>query len=619
MPSRYHVIDEHGPSGDVITTNPYWVITVFRFLHPLTYSRALGGSFTGLYQEAVRIRGKPLIISNMACTALTISQNKNSHLLTMAARLLPDPALNWVAEITPGDWVMAWIVNSEEKARSVIDRIDRGEPCNGFDDGLKFVGRAGSPRKKTSQDPNTGMRTSYYQLNAAGFQEFDASLFYEEHLQERIPAIGQYWARLGGVLNKFVAEHGLGISVHKVMPFLLDLFLGRGVNRNLGLPDIDGLRNTTGLEAAHSYILPDIVPQLLGKTQTSKAGGLFTAADVLEMVYGVQQYSDYGDVSPLALSEETTDNPLGLLFNPDRTQYAGSRRYTQIPMMGTFLPTPPQFKGKTVWSILNQYLNPAVNEMYTCLRVNPRGEVVPTLVVRQLPFSTEMATATVPLTKHLSLPRWVIHPALMTGEDLGRADALRINFVHVYGDMGPVKNNMYNGQVVRWPPRRDDLDIARSGLKNYSMTVACHERDVRLGGPEKWMDVLSDILMGQHLTLNGTLEMIGIQAPICVGDNLEYEENVYHIEAINHSCGIDPMGKKQFRTTVQISHGMLAAPQPGLLGLYSGMTADALRSRSRASAATATISMGKKPHRIPGPIPISSPGFRTSLIPVSRP
>src|SRR5690606_16750065 len=49
---------------------------------------------------------------------------------------------------------------------------------------------------------------------------------------------------------------------------------------------------------------------------------------------------------------------------------------------------PPNWTNETMWSIIEQYLNPTVNEMYTALRINRDNAIGPSLVVREMPFST---------------------------------------------------------------------------------------------------------------------------------------------------------------------------------------------------------------------------------------
>lgn len=583
MPS-YDALSEFGvgENPDALTTDPYWVIAVIRFQNPVTYSRSKNGSFSTLFGDAVKTRGKPLIIMD-DCVQISVQNTKANHLTNFNAVLMPGP-INYLAEIMPGDWVAVWMMNDRKTADVVIEKIRNGQPANGFMSGLKFLGRAHAPRKQIIQDPGTGMRQARYTLSGTGFGEFDSTLFYEPHLAEKIPQLGRYFAKLGVAINDIIRSNGQGIDVNKAIVTYLDLLLGKGVPQNLGLPGGDiRLKSTAGLEAGYSYILPAEVGSLIGKTQKTKAGGILAYSDILEVLYGVQAYSDPEiSTDEKALIDGDPDVTIsdvqnGQLFNPTGARGPGSRRFTGIEMLGTFLPTVPQFTNKSVWSILNTYLNSAVNEMFTCLRVNGTGEVVPTLVVRQLPFTTPLGDPGIPTTPFHDLPRWKIHPILAKRVDYGRSDSLRINFIHVYGDSGPDKTNLVARQIIDSPPARDDLDIARSGLRPYMQSVNCHTTDIRTKGPEKWIALLSDFLMGQHMTFTGTIDLVGIQAPICVGDNLEFDDVLFHIEAITHSCSISPDGRKTFTTSVQLSHGVRASASLDDLHLYAGIEDEDLR------------------------------------------
>lgn len=548
-----------------------WCLAVIRFKNPLTYDRNSQLSFSTLYEDGVMTRGAPLIIRD-DCIQVQVSNTKSSHLTQLSATLIPGK--NYLSEIMPGDWIFCWMANDSPTIDNVISDVLKLNPANGFRDGLKFMGRVGSVRRSLQQGEG-GPRTIRYNLSASGFTEFDATLFFEPHLAENIPAIGQYFAALGTQLDKLIDEGGEGISVNKALVLFLDLLLGQGINKNLGLPSNDPeLQSTAGLDAPYSYVVPGAVGALIGKTNKSKPD-LLSAADLIEFVYGRQTYGNSSASSATSLanpSRKADESLWGSRFNPDGAQDAGSRRFTGNEMLGTFLPTPPQFTDKSVWSILNQYLNPAVNEMYTCLRVNGNGKVVPTLVARQIPFSTDLAPSDPAVTKFLDLPRWRVHPLLVRHDDIGRSDAMRVNFVHVYGDDGGQTMDPVAGQIVLAPPYRDDLDIARSGLRPYMMTVANRPSDNVDGTPaKKWMAILSDILMGQQLTLTGLIEMFGIQVPICPGDNLEWDGAVFHIESVTHSCQIEGR-RKSFVTTCALSHGLSAQPTGGNLGLFAGVT-----------------------------------------------
>lgn len=584
--NTYDIINDYqlDAESEYVSVSPFWLLCVFRMKFPTTYDRNKRASQSDTYSEAVEVRGKPLIITD-DCIQLQVTSTKTSYLMQASAALI-DSGTNYLSEIFPGDYLMAWMVNDKSTYDSLIKRLGEfsnqgGGTVNKFKDGLKFTGRVQSLRKKITQSAS-GARTSRYQLTAVSFNEFDAQIFYEPHLAEKTPAIGNYFSKLGASLNQLISGEGehkpTSIDVNKAIPLFLDLLLGKGVPPNLSRGNADPrLQSTTGLTANYSYILPDIVGKALGKTKTSTSGGLLTYADVLECIIGVQHYStqEFSD-DEKALMEGEVENidelEIAKNFQPDGTRGGGSRRFGDN-MLGEFLPQVPHFTDKSVWTILQQYLNPAVNEMYTCLRVNPDGLVVPTMVVRQLPFTSELLTVDIQTTRFLELPRWGIAPVLVKEVDIGRSDALRFNFVHVYGDTVD-HAAPFASQIVRNPPIRDDLDIARSGLRSHMQTIPCSPADTRQGSPAKWMAISSDILMGQQLTLTGIMSTFGIQAPICPGDNIEWDGIVFHIESVTHSCGIQPNGMKSFSTQLALTHGVRSDPGLEDITIYAGINTD---------------------------------------------
>jgi len=581
--STYDVIRDYGlpPGSDYLSASNFWVMAVFRLKYPTTYDRRLRSSRSTLYSEAVELRGRPMVITDDVLQ-MSVTSSKSSYMSTAQAQLI-DAGINYTSEIFPGDHVMIWMMTNETDYNSVVSRLRRldsgDDVVNKFHDGLKFVGRVQSLRKKITQVPQ-GPRISRYTMACTSFDEFDAQLFYEPHLAEKIPQLGNYFGKLGAALNELVKEKGRGIDVNRAIPFFLDLLLGRGVPSNLKRGNDDPrLQATTGLTANYAYIMPSIIGKALGKTKTSTDGGLTTYADVLEAVIGVQSYSELDPESTFFNTGEVhssvEDQQVAKNFSPEGTRYGASRRFADN-MLGEFLPQTPHFYNKTVWTILQQYLNPAVNEMYTTLRVNPDGLVVPHLIVRQLPFSSNQLSTDLKVTRFLNLPRWGVDDALIRDVDFGRSNSARFNFIHVYGDSVD-RAQPFSAQIVRNPPIRDDLDIARSGLRPHMQTIPCSPADTRGGGPAKWMELSSDFLMGQQLTMNGTMLTAGIQAPICIGDNVEWDGIVFHIEGVTHSCSIQD-GQKTFNTNLVLSHGVAASPGGTDIGIYAGIDRDAQQS-----------------------------------------
>jgi hypothetical protein len=96
------------------------------------------------------------------------------------------------------------------------------------------------------------------------------------------------------------------------------------------------------------------------------------------------------------------------------------------------------------------------------------------------------------------------------------------------------------------------------------------------------MECIADFMMGSHLTLNGTITLVGVDRPICEGDNLEWDGVVYHIETVSHVCQIDPMsGRRMFSTTLSVTNGMRTDLDSRLVDDTISMYAGVLEGDSR--------------------------------------
>ena len=623
--ATYDCIQDYGqqPGAQYISQSAGWIMAVFRFLYPNTYSRATGRSFqtiSGGIPEAVRQRvGGPVVLTS-SVLSMDIGSQKAEHTMSLNATLAPDGYFE--STIYPGDWVMAWMFTNDVDYGRVLKNLSAyqsgggTQALNGFNDGLKFVGRVQSIRKNLTQNP-AGPRTVRYSLAAVGFGELDATCFFEPALADsNNTPLGLIWGRLNIKIEKLIANPSgkgggaLGISPQLAVPKLLSLLLGTGLPNNFMRSDPSQpgqAQGVTGLatggsagDAQYAYRIPTVVAQALGKDVTVQTDGV-GYTDLLESCVGIQLYNSTGSNSgnygpqPVNAAGNNAQN-YGLAFMPSNVSLGGdstfSRRLTGLPLNGIILPQSLQFSGNPVWTILSQFLNPGMNEQYICLRANPDGYVVPTYVARQFPFSTDDYKGSVwsrpnldkntqdslqkknagnltyaapeggplPFTRFLSLPTWGVDPVMVVAANIGRSDALRFNFVHVYGNSERPQDDTQ--QIIYSPPVRDDLDISRSGLRPFMTTVPCSYKAVAGGDAAKWMSLLSDFMMGQQLTLTGSLTSAGIQAPICIGDNLEWEENTYHIEGVNHHVEISPDGRKAFTTTISLTHGIRTKPIP---------------------------------------------------------
>lgn len=573
--SSYNVIEDFGSKEtDSLSMSAYWIVAVIRLGQPLSFSRVTMSSLdSNIISGALLRNDAPLIITD-DCLHLEVHNSKLSHTKSLSMSLKQTDT-NYLVEVLPGDWVMAWIVNNEGDYVRVLQSIEDSEPSNGFRDGFKFLGRIASVRKTISVDRAQGFKSATYHIAATGFQELDTQLFFDNTLSRNEDvqgAMGQWLGRLGLEMDMLFAKSAKGFiekdNINKLIPTLIDLIVGKGPSIEIRAEAAKTIK-TTGQagrtasdmpsmanSAPYSYLVPMKVGQLLG---VAAEGGMKVLgyASILEQIIGVQAYYDV---------------EVPKMFSPSIMRTEGRRHFTDAPMLGTFPPITPECTNRPLWSVLQQYLNPVINEMYTALRVNKEGQVMPTLVVRQIPFTTEVFDPEMRLnerqkteiggaircTRFLELPRWVVPDVMVNSIDVGRSDHTHFNFVHIYGAFQGGNPWFLQYQLVENPPIRDDIDIMRSGLRPYMTTVQCFTSDHVGAVPGVWMALVADFVVGSHYTYNGTLQCLGIQSPICEGDNLEFDGVVFHIETVSHRVGIGYDGSKDWTTTLTLTNGMRA-------------------------------------------------------------
>ena len=571
---------------DMVSVSPSWALAIVPLGRPVTYSRAQQRSLGTVNEGAYSRRTIPTIITD-DCVSGNVSGSKSPSNPTknLSVTLKPASGLNYLDSnvVLPGDWILSWNWNNDTDAQRVLDLIYKGQAANGVNDGLKFVGRVHSIRKNIVM--NGAKKTVTYYLQAVGFSELDTAFFYDTALANTADVekrLGQIMARIGLNFSEMCADAqaqagSLKDNTAYLITKMIDLVLGASAQTSyvndaaknqiadIRQSDIQASvptpRNIENLipspqvsnEAPYSYLVPKTVGMLLGfdPNMASKASELFGYADILQTIIGVQHYSSSGEVSDKKV--------LASDFFPELnySQSKGSRWVTATDLKGTFLPTETAFVNRPLWQMITQYNNRAINEMYTALKFTPKG-ILPTVVVRQIPFSSEsiVADPDFPLTTFLNLPRWELPASLIYSLDVGRSDTTHTNLVHVYGNADDFEHNQsMTAQMGRNPPIFDDVDIARSGLRADMDIINCALYD-QIEPPGQWMRAIADWKFGSQYTLNGSVQCLGIQSPIAEGDNLQIEDIVYHIEEVSHQWGISPDGHKHFSTSLSLSNGM---------------------------------------------------------------
>lgn len=530
--------------GNLINqSSPSWVLTFVRWDVRDTL-RAVSAS--SINSAIFQVRD-PLVVEN-DCVQVTVTSNKGTLTPSMNCTLL-ETDVNYATSIAPGDFVFVNMLNWDQDARRIVQTARSKNPgsINGINDGFKGVFKIQGVRKVISVDPETGVKMVLFKINGFAFTEFNNTIYYNPYLRREDQGSGRdsllFASNIGTDYAQLVNMSHAPFC-QDIIKFLIQSFIGVGVN-DRGATFVAGSPITAN---THFYI-PGQVGTLLG-VRAAKA-----AKDVYTYLFGLQKYSG------------SANQTLAVGMNPANLQApANGFYYTTKTVDGQTALKAEYWNQVKAWSIINQYVNQPLNELYTCFRVSPNGRVMPTVVLRQTPFTSENFGQSEPfpenytVTRFLELPRWKISSALITEVDLGRDESARINFVQYYGKVTIAKPDAaYAAQTAAKNYVYDINDVTRSGLRPY--VVSSQFEDLSNNNDasfsRKWAQIIGDAVMGGHLKLNGTISCVGLVDPIAVGDNLEYDGTVYHIEEVTHSCIINAgSGKKNFRSSMKLSNGV---------------------------------------------------------------
>jgi hypothetical protein len=512
--------------------SPSWMLTFLRWDRRFLFGQ------TELSADFLNVRD-PLIVVN-DCISLQINYHKESHTPSFSAVLLGG-SINYLTAIAPGDFVFININRWQSKTDELYSRAQKLLPINRPEDGFKGFFRIQSVRKTLEADPSSGLKRVVYQINGFAFAEFNNIIYYNQFLYTEaekrndllfITRLHESWQQY------FESTRNKNNNLQDILKFLISSFIGTGPNKK---GRVKPLRQE---EQTHFYV-PKNVGNLLGIPEAK------SAADIYTYIFGLQTYSPVPDGSL-----EQNLNPINLKRISDNFYY------TDKECKGKVYLTAEMWNQVPTWGILTQHANIPLNEMYTCFRVSPEGFVMPTLVFRQTPMTSEKFSENYEVTRFLNLPRWKVSPRLIYSINIGRDDVARVNFVQMFGSAPSLPNEsnqaLLSMQIARKNYEVDVLDIQRSGLRPIIKTNNFDyftTGKIGLNTPI-WARILGDALIGGHLKLNGHIDCVGIEEPIAVGDNLEFDGTVFHIEAISHVCSINQNGFKVFKTHIELSHGV---------------------------------------------------------------
>ena len=514
---------------------------------------------------------KPLVVIS-DCIQVSVSSTKSSH-IHQANMILLAGDINYSTAIAPGDFVLINLVNDDAKLfgvnktpntaekESLYYRARTKQPINKKDDGFKGIFKVQQVRRVLMVNPE-GAKTFHYQISAAAFTEFNQVVYFNPYLFTDVELKSASNTLNAGATLEWASINKVTSNVGKIFQNFVGFLIGEGFGHKI-LTQTDD----SGVVRNHnqSFHIPPDAAALMGISTNKQV----LAADLFNYYVGIQEYGNVKD------NKSHDKDKVGL--NPNLKLQKGNFYTTGKELSGVALIQAEPWGQVTAWSILNQYSNSLINETYTSFKLMPDDTVMPCVVFRQKPFTSDSFRTKykIPSTPFLNLPRWKISPYLITSLSLGRDEAARINFVHIVGKTRYIdQKNAGVQQAASNLHQHDDDDIRRNGLRPFISACdfdfpSSESKDMQAGN---WNLLMFDWLTNGHLKENGTIVCAGLPENIAVGDNLQVEDTAFHIESIQHTLQLSPDGKKNFTTTMQLSYGVSVESSNDFNKIYPEMT-----------------------------------------------
>lgn len=368
---------------DSHSLNPSWCVAFVRFKEP----SAMHSPSVGVFEEDT------LMVIENDCVQVSITNPKNSFAKTCS--LMMKLGDTWYQNaVSPGDWAFVWMANEQDDIDEIVKSLygtGTKSLCNYYS-GLKFVGRVVGVDDSDSVS-SSGQRALNQTVHCQAFMEMNNSIYYTFVAQnvltagndKNLPVAGQNFVRKS---YEQIQSNGMGAALTN-MAQLFENYYSTSADASpeaiigmlfvivMGIDNDKNLANSLGsIKGTFSDAIgiPKRVASILGTPSADKLWQLYT------VYLGLQKYSP--------------KNTLAASLSPDFTEVTKDTKnavfYRTPYQTKGFVPFyfPPIWDNNNLWGILNQFLHPVVNEMYTALRLNKDGLIKPSLIVREKPFST---------------------------------------------------------------------------------------------------------------------------------------------------------------------------------------------------------------------------------------
>ena len=437
--------------------------------------------------------------------------------------------IDYLKAIHPGDWVMIYV-----KKSGTID-IDSIKP----DSGLKFLGVVENVRYLEIDDPNRAAPRLEYVVTGRDFGKvFENEIFFN-------PAV-----------NNETIQTLLGAK------FLTD---GKNTIRGDNRASVGGYTPDRVIKNLVSFYLGGSFDSLNANNEVWYVPALLGRAfrPAAKIKNGGVSFVDILSTGKIGVHNHDRNNNF----------------ITAVPMPGAALIKSLPASG-TVWGVLQFMQNAALNEMFTELSRDKSGNLQPTLVCRQMPFSNLAgnetnvfaANARSPAqggkgtiindriserekTYFVNLPKTTINSSKIKQKNVGKSEHERVNHVIVVPKVDSETYDVLYSAAFNVP------SVQRYGLRSLQTQTSyiLNPGEGIKNYLSRCVNLLMDWFFLSHQLFNGTVVIDGLNEHVELGTNLYIEDvkQLYHVEGYTHTYEIQDDSRIVYNIEFRVSRGQV--------------------------------------------------------------
>ena len=539
---------------------PHAAVIVWNYEDRLS-SRGLNSSSK---EEAIN----EIIISTISL--ISISTNKAKSDPVGSFNLTLAPTRNWVSVLTPGSWCAILMSNDPMSEQS----FNKVQPTQ-----LKMLGRIDAVRANVSID-GSGTRSTTYSVQGRDWGQIFENIIYVDPIVQDPSGLGETHANALYVQLVHAVYDNNDSPNRITIPDNLNLIMSV-LGRPLRLPPTNRLAKATHEvtlpEEAISFLNVGILPHIRAATRVNQDGTNSSVkfTDLLSLVWG-----------PLNGSNEDE-------YDTSSPQQTGLGWLNAGSFVGQ----------NTIWSILQDNCNYAMNELFTDLHWKGDSPDF-RLYSRIKPFSytddpiSPDLIDTAMRSKFQNIPSHILNVDSIIGVNAGVNWADKFNFIEIKPDLNELsvlgvtlkdKSQAFQGgNSTSNVFNREGFRPIFFSIKQLPFDTTATDKELDTSLLQKWVNLAKEWYFDCHKFLNGTVTLYGSNEYIPVGDNIMFDAKVIgvtpnynsqsktassntiyvlaHVESVQNTFSVDADGVRTFQTTINFVRGILVNEQKQLIG-----------------------------------------------------